>query len=254
MRFFGDMYMDWIINSKIFKGSKYQSKVLAALADPVNKPLVQELTSYVDEEYIQPDVEPVSKLHEDFEAVDDREADSNAEGRDGALGNSKMSKPHIGKLPIRDIEEPNKAHEDVIDEEYIQLDVEPQGEESNEAVEECIQMASKSISASTYVDVETVSQAVTEIPGMLNLREDTAGVTYASLKGGATSELWVYYSSDVDMNKVLDKVNSALLDSGYYFLEFNRVSRDENAIIFNVNWISNYFNPRGLRGSEDAEN
>ena len=43
--------MDWITNSKLFKGSKYQNKILAAIQDPINKPLVRQVTSYLDEKW-----------------------------------------------------------------------------------------------------------------------------------------------------------------------------------------------------------
>ena len=119
-------------------------------------------------------------------------------------------------------------------------------EKSNE-VEEAIKLDFKSIQSSSYVTVETVSQAVNEIPGILNLREDTAGVTYAVLKNSSNNEIWIYYANDIDINKVLEKVNEVLVNSGYYFLEFNRVSRDENAIVFTINWISNYFKPISLK-------
>ena len=44
--------MKWITNSKIFKASKYQDKVLAAIKDPINEPLVQQLNSYFENDSI----------------------------------------------------------------------------------------------------------------------------------------------------------------------------------------------------------
>ena len=40
--------MEWITSSKLFKSSKYKNKILSEIQNPINKPLVQQLTYYVD--------------------------------------------------------------------------------------------------------------------------------------------------------------------------------------------------------------
>ena len=245
--------MEWITSSKLFKSSKYKDKILAAINDPINKPLVQQLTSYVDSDYVEDDIpESVPETEE----VESPKSSKQSSGKHSGGGSShSMSMPsgangHFDMpedVDFEDGEELDSGDLDISDEES-----EPSSDqESDESLEESTKLNKSSINSSTYVTVETVSQAVQEIPGTLNLREDTAGVNYTALKGGSTNELWIYYDSGVDISKVLDKVNSALINSGYYFLEFNRVSRDDNAIVFTINWISNYFKPISI---EDETN
>ena len=206
--------MKWITNSKIFKASKYQDKVLAAIKDPINEPLVQQLNSYFEkDEEIKPeknDLVEATPIHPD-----------------------EVSENEDHELQDESQEENEEKTED------------DESQEENE--DETSHVEGASVLSSTYVDVSTVSQAVNDIPGILNLREDTCGVTHVILRSGVSNEFWIYYNSDVDINKVLDSVHKTLLDNGYYFLEFNRVARDENAIVFVINWISNYFNPRGIK-------
>lgn len=230
--------MEWITNSKLFKGSKYQDKILAAIADPINKPLVQQLTSYVDEKYEDAVLDVDDNSEPEAHSSSSKPKNSGPSGgRASHFSGSPGANGHFD-MP-EDVDLDDELDVDSPDD----LPPETEVDEDESDVKETTKVPKSSIQAATYVTVETVSQAVTEIPGMLNLRDETAGVTYATLKGGTSNEIWIYYNSDVDINKVLDKVNTALINAEYYFLEFNRVSRDDNAIVFTINWISNYFKP-----------
>lgn len=250
--------MEWITTSKLYKGSKNQEKILAAFNSPLNKNLVRQLTSYVDEDYIDDEVDntevpnnPELEELSDNEDLDVKKPDKSKNSTSNTKNVSKASfKPsenfesHDNELENSNEDEPNETSKSL---ENKQDNKEQDNKEDE--VEESTTL--KSVASSTYVTVDTVSQAVNEIPGILNLDESTAGVTYTKLKGGSSNELWIYYNSESDINQVLDKVNKKLSDSGYYFLEFNRVSRDENAIIFSINWISNYFSPNQLVVEDD---
>lgn len=247
--------MDWILNSKLYKGSKNKEKILAAFQNPVNHELVKQLSSYVDPEYkeLTEEVEDTAASEEnvtsfeDGEGVDVEEHESSPNRKSP---NGGFSKPRSFSGPSSSPSFEDNAEVDVDTKELEPEDNSPQP--APDTKDDDVESSTKiSVTSSTYVSVETVSQAVNEIPGMLNLREDTAGVTYATLKGGSDNEVWIYYNSDVDINQVLDKVNLALVEASYYFLEFNRVVRDKNAIVFSINWVSTYFNPVQLK---DVEN
>ena len=245
--------MDWITNSKLFKGSKYQNKILAAIQDPINKPLVRQVTSYLDEKYVE---DSDSNLESNKPEVPEESSSSKPKPASHASGGGHFSAPsgangHFDMPEDAEFDEP-----DMGDAENLDIDENPEEpsepEPSNsEEIEQSKILDSDRVQASTYVTVSTVSQAVTEIPGILNSREDTCGVTYAAIKSGTNNEIWIYYDSNVDINKVLEKVNYIIANSGYYFLEFNRVSRDENAIVFTINWISSYFKPLMYKDEAD---
>ena len=236
--------MEWLTQSKLYQGSKNKEKILAAFKNPVNQPLVKQLTSYVDEEYI----ENINDTDEDIKdvAVDD-EKDENEVDVEEKASNPSHSSKNLSSTPKPAQFTKSTSSESTETESSEESSETEQGEEKEEVKE------SINITSSTFVTVDTVSQAVNEIPGLLNIRDDTKGVTYAKLKGGSSNEFWIYFNEDTDINSLLDKVNKVLADSGYYFLEFNRVSRDENAIVFSVNWISNYFNPSSIYEGSDEE-
>ena len=241
-------------SSKLFKGSKYQSKILAAAKNPINQPLVKQVESYIDKSKVVERAHPFLDKLED--AIDHAEpADSpspSSQHRDTSNHTAPHAAPphHTPNGPALDFEhesetsfdEPDNA--DNVEVADIDTDVEEAPSEVEESTQvESTQVESNSILSNTYVTVETVAQAVAEIPGMLNLRDETKGVIQALLKSSTGNELWIYYSQDVDINNVLESVTLALRQSGYYYLEFNRVVRDSNAFVFTINWISNYFQP-----------
>jgi hypothetical protein len=64
----------------------------------------------------------------------------------------------------------------------------------------------------------------------LNNNAETKGVSRASIKD---DELWVYYEDSINLNKVMANAIETL-NSLDYELEFNRLARSDNAIVFLV--------------------
>jgi hypothetical protein len=64
----------------------------------------------------------------------------------------------------------------------------------------------------------------------LNNNAETKGVSRASIKD---DELWVYYEDSINLNKVMANAIE-ILNSLDYGLEFNRLARSDNAIVFLV--------------------
>lgn len=244
--------MEWITSSKLFKGSKYQDRILAAIQDPINKPLVQQLTSYVDPKYIEPE-DDIDNKNSEIDETEEKPkfADKAKGGPRSSGGGSSFSGPSMSNGHF-DMPEDAEFDESE-DSEELSTDAEVEDSESpeTEEVEEATQLGSNKIQASTYVTMEDVSQAIKYIPGTLNLTEGTCGVTYVTIKGTPASEVWIYYNSDVDINKVLTGLNTTLLESGYTFLSFNRVSRDENAVVFTINWATTYYQQPTFEAKEN---
>ena len=256
----------WITNSKLFKASKYKDKILAAVNDPINRELVKQLHSYVDVAYL-------NQLHKELDKKDEeikdlKSGESNVpendfiddKASDAGLNSSRPStsfNPSPGASFDVSPSPSSDGFEDSGDVDLDDLEIdddlgnEPNDTTDQENTDSSTETSKEPVLSSTYVTVEKVSEAVNQIPGMLNLRDETKGVTYTNLKGTSDSELWIYYDKGVDLSQIIDAVNLALHDSGYYFLEFSRVARDESAIVFKVNWVSNYFNPRQFKSDSE---
>lgn len=233
-------------HSKIYRGCRYKDKILAAAQNPINQPLVKQMESYIDKDKI---VDEPNKFQVDVD--DNNILDDDKSGAPKVSAPSKHSSPSGGFRSGSPLDFDESPDVDELDESEVS-DMEegsPEGETLSEDDTEVIEEdepeveSSTQISASTYVTVETVTQAVNEIPGTLNNRVETKGVAQALIKSSSGNELWIYYNDDVDASDVMESVNQALIASGYYFLEFDRVARDANALVFVINWISNYFQP-----------
>lgn len=78
-----------------------------------------------------------------------------------------------------------------------------------------------------HLDLEVES-----IKGTLNAKDDTSGVSRVGVKDD--KEVWVYYNDNVNLNDVMVPVIEQMNASGYTYLEFNRLARSDNAVVFVV--------------------
>ena len=79
--------------------------------------------------------------------------------------------------------------------------------------------------------IDAVISQSESIKGLLNAREDTAGCVRVQVKG---EELWMFYNDKINLNNLMEDVISLMNASGYTYLEFNRLARTDNAIVFSV--------------------
>lgn len=73
---------------------------------------------------------------------------------------------------------------------------------------------------------------VESIKGTLNAKDDTSGVSRVGVKDD--KEVWIYYNDSVNLNDVMVPVIEQMNASGYTYLEFNRLARSDNAVVFVV--------------------
>ena len=76
-------------------------------------------------------------------------------------------------------------------------------------------------------DTKSIADSVKTV---LNDNEDTAGVSRTAVKD---DELWVYYEDSINLNKVMAGAIETL-NTLNFSLEFNRLARSDNAIVFLV--------------------
>ena len=80
------------------------------------------------------------------------------------------------------------------------------------------------------IDVtDDMKNEVESIKGTLNSQQLTCGVTRVAVKN---DEVWCYYNDSVNLNEVMVEAIDLVSKAGYSYLEFNRLARSDNAIVF----------------------
>lgn len=80
------------------------------------------------------------------------------------------------------------------------------------------------------IDVtDDMRNQVESIKGTLNSQQLTCGVTRVAVKD---DEVWCYYNDSVNLNEVMVEAIDLVSKAGYSYLEFNRLARSDNAIVF----------------------
>lgn len=218
--------MKAIYASKLYKTSTRKDKIHAAIANPVNADLVSQLAKYLDEEYQTPEYlggDPEADSSESSSSIPS-ELDPGA-GDDFSPSDNLVHVPSSGgglppfpDNPDTDPFSDNEGGED-LDTEMPSDDEEPESASDEIPVEE-----STDIMACTNIDFHAIK-------GALNSQQDTAGVNRLITK---ENELWIYYNDDINLNNVMTQVIEYLNASGYTYLEFNRLARSDNAIVFQI--------------------
>lgn len=250
--------MKSIYASKLYKASKYKNRIHAALLSPGNLELVQQLAEDLDEEYqtdanltgeskdaSSDDTQLKSESNFDDMIVDDEDFDP---AKDlVTLDDMQSSTPsshssHSAPSKHNDTEDKPESNaksepSDLIPESPANEIEKPQSDSEKEPAE-----ASTKIQSCTAADLNILK-------GTLNSREDTAGVNRISEKD---DEIWIYYSDDINLNNVMTDVIEFMIVSGYTWLEFNRLARTDNAIVF-CKVESTLAQPAQVRDVEEIE-
>lgn len=238
-----------IFASKLYKASPRKDHIKAQLSDPINKELVQQLRSYLDEEYLQPDFTDNSGVSvqgpdDDFDmdtgTGPSTSAPSGPSGRYSSGGGSGVpgltyeNEGSDGEFDAPESEDgsDNTSEPDV---DVPGLNIEDESDDSTDVQEDEPVEQSKKVTASKNI-VNDLSSAVEQIKGTLNAQIETSGVNRILVKD--KQELWVYYNDDINLNNVMGPVIELLNAAGFTYLAFNRLARSDNAIVFEIQLIS----------------
>lgn len=227
--------MKSIYASKLYRASSRKDRIQAALGAHANLALVKQLAESLDEEYKVP--ENLGSPQEDKQGKDadgfddflvDKEIDPDKDlvtvddiGEDSNIkpSHSTSHSPSVGtghkKVTKDDSEEPGAP--------------EPPSESSEPKEEnKPADNAPKETEASTTI-TSSEQISLTVLRDSLNSREDTHGVSRVAEK---ENEIWIYYKDEINLNNIMTEVIEYLANAGYVTLEFNRLARSDNAIIF----------------------
>ncbi len=232
--------MESIFASKFFKSSKRQDAIRAAIDDPINMELVQQLSEYLDDEYKEKRAEIVEeeKSESNDENLELESQESNDSDLDVNVNVGSSPSPvrhadhHLSDM-LKNEESPESIEPSVSTDD---TDVDTSKSESSD-VSESSSISGESITASEEPNkcpVVSIADQTDSIMGLLNSSQDSCGVRFATVKGD--NELWIYYKDSVNLNNVMEPAIALLNSADYGYLNFNRLARTDNAIVFEVNY------------------
>ena len=217
-----------VTSSRLYQSSSKQAHILAAIRNPVNKELVRQIGDYIDG--FNPELEESDQLGVDVPeagapaAEDDIVVDtkSDADSDADTLQDDKPAADTEDTEGSSDVSEDQEQNEDESAEDSVA--------ESTSVVKSAV-LGSEIIN-SEYSDPRALMFTnVAAIRGTLNLRQDTCGVRDVRM---IDNELWIYYNEDINLSAVMGPAISVLYTAEFYNLEFNRLSRADNAMVFLV--------------------
>lgn len=235
-----------IFASKLYASSKRKNKIHSSISDPTNQALVQQLSSYLGEDVKQQLAHEQSQHKEDMRVRNsiDNDPEGSASTSDRGSGEPAkfMPAPSLsGKISDSlhhqdDLDE--KLNNDVPDVSEGNSDEEPESdpEPTSSDIEESV-----TINSTTLVqDVKTAFDG-NVLKGSLNANADTAGVSRVVVKD---NEVWIYYNDNTNLNNVMSQVIDKVYALGYDYMDFNRLARSDNAMVF-VMTVSSDVIPEG---------
>ena len=229
------MKLSRIYSSKLYITSTRKDRIKAAINDPFNVELVQQISDYLDNDSKKLLKTAVEEEDAKIEELENKNSDSD-EGsiEDEPLDDERnvfspsYSGSHGPIAPPSDMggdmgeggsEEPGGEPSDTPEEPAPDMDV-----------EESTQIP---IEGSSKIE-DIISDLINDLPvikGTLNGRADTAGVIRLNVDD---DELWIYYGDEVNLSDIMVDVIEALNGANYNYLTFNRLARSNNAIVFDI--------------------
>ena len=212
--------IDIIYSCKMYKNSKNKDQIVATLQDPTNAELVVQLQSYLDPQYRK---KKPTKDDDNTSDAQPKVADNDIDDPDVVHQGTK-STPDLSHSAASFSE--NHVDDLSTDPEYESGVDEPK-DPDDVAQDPNNDDVTSSISASTSVEILQPDS----IKGLLNASNDTSGVNRILVKG---EELWVYYEDRKNLNNIMGPAIELLNSANYTCLEFNRLARTDNAIVFQI--------------------
>lgn len=213
----------------MFKASSNKEKIIAALNSQVNQELVQQLTSYLDQPYKRLVVQKLNQDNKSDEKKIDFSDEENLSMKDLHNDTSHSDeRSHASRSGgFSHLPDMNELSKDLPDMDDVS--------DESDSTSQVDENESSSVEESTIINKSYVSSC-TEIPvdmivDSLNTSSNTSGSVRGQIK---EQEIWIYFNDDVNLNTKMSDVINFLVASGYSYLEFNRLARKDNAMVFDI--------------------
>lgn len=225
-----------IFASKLYQVSSRKDRIHSAYMNPLNAELVQQIDSYVSPKYQK-------LLDEEESQVGENMNPAGGENSESSLGSGSSSSSSGGgssfsggsgsfsggDIPGMITDEPDESSDSDIDDTSSEVSA-PESAPASDSEPDDDSVEQSTVIASSYTEKDASLETET-MKGSLNAVEDTAGVTRIRVKD---KELWIYYQDSVNLNSVMGPVIDSMNALGYAYLEFSRLARSDNAIVFDI--------------------
>lgn len=234
------MRLQRIYSSKLYVTSSRRDRIHAAITNPMNAPLVQQLSEYLDDDAKEKLDEAIEEKKEVAEAkaeATNPQSEQTNEANFPDADNNVFSPSYSGGSSMGG---DSDTFDDFGDEGADMFDI-PEGDEGGEPseapapapVEESEKAKGVAITADTDIDdvVFDIANDLEVIKATLNGREDTSGIQRINVDD---KELWIYYKDEVNIGDIMVNVIEVLNGANYTYLTFSRLARSNNAIVFDI--------------------
>lgn len=256
--------MKAIYAAKLYRASNRKEQIQSALEDPKNEKLVKQLARYLDSEYV-PLSAPNQGEEENLAATPEGQGSAAHSNPSSGPSHSSGGSYSGGLGDMADIELP--GGEDDVDEALSEsgadsnepsntsedsFESEPteDGAEVAEPEDTAVENSQSRLNGTNIVASSDIQSLPEEIKGTLNARQDCFGVNRVMVKD---NELWIYYNDDINLNNVMTNVIELFNSAGYTYLEFNRLARSANAIVFVTSMIDTDNSVKAVEEVDDKE-
>lgn len=212
------MELKIIYSSKLYKASSRKDKIRANINNPINVELVQQIADYVD---VNEPEQLDTKVNKPSESVVKR-SDHPAPNR----GADKINHSSESDVSPSDDIEPMPGL--IADDETVSDEPQP-AQPEDESAEEINE--SEKLTDDTVQGVEGICSSIdiNQIKDELNDSPLTEGVIRVANKA---REIWVYFNDNTNLNDIMVNVIDSIFSRYGAQLEFNRLARSENAMVF----------------------
>lgn len=212
--------LEAIYSSKMYRSSRHKDKIKSAIDNPINSELVKQLSSYLD----VPEKEDKKEVEVNQDVKDTRPEEAKDRPEHETSGNLSSPRP-AERVNDKHSEEAEEAKETVEDGETSE-ETKETVEDDKSDVGESVQISGQRIQACETVDIV---KDLSIVKDALNTREDTQGVIRTNVDN---KELWIYFDDKKNLNDIMTNVIDYFIAAGYSYLEFNRLARSDNAMVF----------------------
>jgi hypothetical protein len=237
------MSLTKIYSSKIYLTSNRKDKIHAAIQNPLNLELVQQVADYLDDESKEELQEAIvdkeaksAQKSEASEPVDDENVFDTVDSEPSSAPSFSPRHTSGGASSANVFEDfspdsDESSADDIPDGDISAPVPDTDTPAPDTSSEEPIEQSTGIIGTD---DVDSEDSAVLQsgiIKKLLNDEDDASGVARIDI---TDDETWIYYDDKVNLNDVLDNVISIIKSNGYDMLKFSRLARTDNAVVFDI--------------------
>lgn len=238
------MSLGRIYASKLYLTSSRQGRIHAAIQDPLNVELVQQISDYLDAD-AKEELSEAVKSNKAKEEPSAKEAEApkgnvfdDVDTPTSSGGSSLGSRSHSGSSGGGTSPMPSDSDNPFAEFESNESDAptdassddNPPPEEASEPATD-IEQATEITGVDEVDDADEVVLQSGVLKKLLNSEDNTSGVARVDIDD---KETWVYYEDKINLNDILDEVISAIKNAKYDMLKFSRLARTDNAIVFDI--------------------